>query len=84
MHKLNAEIRQYYIDNPESLETRRLMLWEYLEGRVKEYNLDHLMPEAFDRLDKMWKNAISFWVFPGLDDINKMLDEVYQKNKDGV
>lgn len=82
MHKLTEEMKQMYLGDPEMLELRRMCLYEYLERRIKEFNVDHLMKESFDELDKLWDVARSYWFFPDNSDMDKLLDEIYVKNKD--
>lgn len=76
-------MQEAYINNPELLETKRLFLWEYLEKRIKEFNLDHLSTQAFERLQKMWDVSVSYWVHFDTEDIESMLNQCfieYQKN----
>lgn len=82
MHKITEEIKNYYIENPEALETKRVIFWEYLEERTKQFNLDHLMKEAFEKMDRLWSLSTSYWVFPDMTDLDKLLDDIYKKNRD--
>ena len=79
MHKIQDEVKQFYLEEPNQLETRIFLEMQLLEDYLKEHNLMSISKICFERWEKMWKNARSFWMFPDENDMKTMGNEEYQK-----
>lgn len=79
MQKITNDVKQYYLDNPEMLEMRICTAMENLEDYLQKYERMDIAKQCFDRWEKMWANAKSYWIFPDIEDMHKLVDEEYKK-----
>ena len=77
MHKITGSIKQFYLENPELFEERVFLEMEMLENYLDEFDLISISKDAFNRWQKMWLNAKSYWIFPDQNDMKKLVEELY-------
>lgn len=80
MQKLSEEFIQIYKENPELIFPAEYASYKLLEIKLKEFHAEKYCKELTIKLDKLWKLARSYWVFPEYGDVLKMIDEAYKKN----
>lgn len=77
MFKVHENLISFYKENPEKLKERIYIEMVLLENYLKDVNAQHLSIEAFNEWKRMWQLAESYWHFPDIDDMKKMVDKIY-------
>ena len=77
MYKLPDNIKQFYLDNPDELQARKFVSMQTLEDYLKDNNAMAIAPKCFERWQKIWDTAESYWLFPEEKDMKQMVDEEY-------
>lgn len=81
MHSLPEEIKKFYIEDREAFETRKQLSMECLEDYLKDFDMMILSKECFEKWEKVWKTAESYWIFPEEEDMKKMVNKIYELHK---
>ena len=81
MYKVHDNIKQFYVDFPEGLELRRQISRENLEYYLEYHNVKDMSKEVFEKWERVWDVATSFWMFPDEEDMKNVVNEVYAKHE---
>lgn len=81
MQKIHDDTKKLYIENPVLLDQRIFSAAEWVEEYLKEHSATMMSKEVFSRFNKLWEIGKSYWIFPETEDYKKLVQDVYDRNK---